>query len=28
MKEHVRKTKQNAEELFNSLMSKAFRGEL
>lgn len=28
MKEHVRKTKQNAEELFDSLMSKAFRGEL
>lgn len=28
MKENVKKTKQNAEELFNSLMTKAFRGEL
>jgi len=28
MKENLRKTKQNSEELFNSLMSKAFRGEL
>src|SRR3989344_4400019 len=28
MKENINKTKQNAEELFNSLMSKAFRGEL
>jgi len=28
LKEHVRKTKQNSEELFNSLMQKAFRGEL
>ncbi len=28
MKENVNKTKQNAEELFNSLMSKAFKGEL
>ncbi|MBP7139405.1 MAG: restriction endonuclease subunit S [Caldisericia bacterium] len=28
LKENVRKTKQNSEELFNSLMHKAFRGEL
>ena len=28
MKENIQKTKQNSEELFNSLMSKAFRGEL
>ena len=28
MKEKINKTKQNSEELFNSLMSKAFRGEL
>jgi type I restriction enzyme S subunit len=28
MKENVRKTKQNSEELFNSLMQKAFKGEL
>ena len=28
MKENVKKTKQNSEELFNSLMSKAFIGEL
>lgn len=28
MKENIRKTKQNSEELFNSLMSKAFKGEL
>jgi type I restriction enzyme S subunit len=28
MKENVRKTKQNSEELFDSLMQKAFRGEL
>jgi uncharacterized LabA/DUF88 family protein len=28
LKENVKKTKQNSEELFNSLMSKAFRGEL
>jgi len=28
MKENVKKTKQNSEELFNSLMQKAFRGEL
>ena len=28
MKENVKKTNQNSEELFNSLMSKAFRGEL
>jgi len=28
MKENVKKTKDNSEELFNSLMSKAFRGEL
>jgi len=27
-KEHINKTKQNAKELFNSLMDKAFRGEL
>lgn len=28
MKENINKTKQNSEELFNSLMQKAFRGEL
>ena len=28
MKEDVKKTKQNSEQLFNSLMTKAFRGEL
>lgn len=28
MKENVKKTKANSEELFNSLMQKAFRGEL
>jgi len=28
MKENVKKSKGNSEELFNSLMSKAFRGEL
>jgi type I restriction enzyme, S subunit len=28
LKENIKKTKQNSEELFNSLMSKAFRGEL
>ena len=28
MKENVKTTKDNSEELFNSLMSKAFRGEL
>ena len=28
MKENIRKTRQNSEELFNSLMQKAFRGEL
>lgn len=28
LKENVRKTKQNSEELFSSLMTKAFRGEL
>ena len=28
MKENINKTKQNSEELFNSLVSKAFRGEL
>ncbi|MEI6732109.1 MAG: restriction endonuclease subunit S, partial [archaeon] len=28
LKENVKKTKQNSEELFNSLMSKAFKGEL
>jgi len=28
MKENVKNTKQNSEELFNSLMTKAFRGEL
>lgn len=28
MKENIKKTKQNSEELFNSLMQKAFRGEL
>jgi type I restriction enzyme, S subunit len=28
LKENVKKTKQNSEELFNSLMTKAFRGEL
>jgi type I restriction enzyme S subunit len=28
MKENINKTKQNAKELFNSLMNKAFRGEL
>ena len=28
LKENVRKTKLNAEELFDSLMTKAFRGEL
>jgi len=28
LKENVKKTKQNSEELFNSLMHKAFRGEL
>ena len=28
MKENVKKTKQNSEELFDSLMKKAFRGEL
>ena len=28
LKENVKKTKQNSEELFNSLMQKAFRGEL
>jgi len=28
MKENINKTKQNAEELFNSLMSKAFKGKL
>ncbi len=28
MKEQINKTKQNSEELFNSLISKAFRGEL
>src|SRR3989344_4669065 len=28
MKENIKKTKQNSEELFNSLMQKAFRGEI
>lgn len=28
LKENVKKTKQNSEELFNSLMNKAFKGEL
>ncbi|MFA7708350.1 MAG: restriction endonuclease subunit S [Candidatus Pacearchaeota archaeon] len=28
MKENIKKTKQNSEQLFNSLMQKAFRGEL
>jgi len=28
MKENIKRTKQNSEELFNSLVSKAFRGEL
>jgi len=28
MKENVKKTKGNSEELFNSLMQKAFNGEL
>jgi type I restriction enzyme S subunit len=28
MKENVKKTKTGSEELFNSLMQKAFRGEL